>query len=66
MFVADFTLVLDGKSFPIAKQKLISFFELHPSVFDENAYQVQSRVSVEHFDEFVNSLYIYIYNTRNN
>jgi hypothetical protein len=52
----DFTLVLDGKSFPMAKQKLISFFELNPSAFDESTYQVQSRVSIEHFGEFVKCL----------
>jgi hypothetical protein len=56
MFAVDFTLVLDGKSFPIAKQKLINFFELHPTVFDESSYQVRSRVSVEHFGEFVKYL----------
>jgi hypothetical protein len=52
----DFTLVLDGKSFLIAKQKLIDFFELHPSLFDESQYQVQSSVSVEHFGDFVSYL----------
>jgi hypothetical protein len=54
--MVDFTLVLDGRSFPIAKQKLISFFELNPCVFDESACQVQNRVSVEHFGEFVKYL----------
>jgi hypothetical protein len=52
----DFTLILDGKSFPIAKQNLIAFFELHPSLFDETTYQVRSPVSVEQFGEFLNYL----------
>jgi hypothetical protein len=45
MIPVDFTLVLDGKSFPIAKQNVIDFFELHPCLVDENAYQVRSPVS---------------------
>jgi hypothetical protein len=52
----DFTLVLDGKSFPIPKQNLVDFFELHPCIFDETAYQVQSPVSVELFVDFLNYL----------
>jgi hypothetical protein len=40
MIAVDFTLVLDGKSFPIPKQNLIDFFELHPSLFDETTYQI--------------------------
>jgi hypothetical protein len=56
MIPVDFTLVLDGKSFPIAKQTLVDLFELHPRLFDEGAYHVQSPVSVEHFGEFVNYL----------
>jgi hypothetical protein len=42
LLAVDFTLVLDGKSFLIAKQKLINSFELHPCLFDESAYQVPS------------------------
>jgi hypothetical protein len=53
MSLVDFTLVLDGKSFPIAKQKLISFFEPNPRVFDESTYQVRSGASVEHFGDFL-------------
>jgi hypothetical protein len=49
----DFTLVIDGKSFPIAKRCLLDFFEIHPCVFDQSSYQVQSPVSVEHFVQFV-------------
>jgi hypothetical protein len=56
MSMVDFTLVLDGKSFPIAKQKLISFFELNPRVFDESAYRVRSQVSIEEFGDFVKYL----------
>jgi hypothetical protein len=56
MILADFTLLLDGKSFPVAKRNIIAFFELHPIIFDDTADQVRSRVSVEHFGEFVNYL----------
>jgi hypothetical protein len=52
----DFTIVLDGKSFPVAKQNLIAFFEPHPCVFDESAYQLRSPVSVEVVGDFVNYL----------
>jgi hypothetical protein len=52
----DFTLVLDGKSFPIAKQNLIAFFELHPCLFDESNYQVQSSVTIEDFAAFLKYL----------
>jgi hypothetical protein len=56
MIPVDFVLVLDGKSFPIAKRDLGTFFELHPCLFDEGAYQVQSPASVEHFVEFMDYL----------
>jgi hypothetical protein len=48
--------VLDGKSFPIAKQNLIAFFELHPCLFDESTYTVQSSVTVEDFAAFLKYL----------
>jgi hypothetical protein len=56
MATVDFTLALDGRSFPIPKQSLVDFFELHPSLFDESAYQVRSPVTVEDFGDFVNYL----------
>jgi hypothetical protein len=35
MCVMDFTLVLDRKSFPASKRKLVGLFELQPCLFDE-------------------------------
>jgi hypothetical protein len=52
----DFTLVLDGRSFPINKRMLLDIFEIHPSLFDESSYQVQSAVGVEDFAAFVTYL----------
>jgi hypothetical protein len=52
----DFTLVLDGKSFPIQKRTLVDFFELHPTLFYDSTYEVRSPVSVEVFVDFLNYL----------
>jgi hypothetical protein len=52
----DFTLVFNGKSFPVSKQQLCDLFEVHPCLFAEKVYQVQSLVTVEHFGDFVGYL----------
>jgi hypothetical protein len=52
----NFNLIFDGESFTVAKRQLLDFFEMHPSLFDENSYQVRSPVTAVDFADFVGYL----------
>jgi hypothetical protein len=59
--MSTLTLRLGDRSFPITKKILISncdFFDVHPEVFDERTYQVETQVPLadfEHFFAYLNS-----------